>query len=264
MHMLPNREGLFHAYPVAVGLGETRENKLVQVVIHYRLIEELVEGQWTDCAGENLEITGYHILEKRDRSLNTSTIEALKAALGWDGRDPFWLQDSADALAQQAVQLKLAFEEYDGKETLKVQFLNPYGAKPGGVPKADDDFRRAIGNRLGAKFRALAGGTPANPPKPAGKPAVPAAAKPAPSAKPASPSPAPAPASPSAATMEQAWEEFCKHCPLPPAGKWDQASIEKEWFRIVADLFPGKRPEQLSPTDWGRMLAEGPGKIIPF
>ena len=75
--MMPNREGLFHAYPAAVGLGETRENKLLQVVIQYRLFEELVEGQWADCSGEHLEITGYHILEKRDGSLNTSTIEAL-------------------------------------------------------------------------------------------------------------------------------------------------------------------------------------------
>ena len=163
--------------------------------------------------------------------------------------------------------MKLGFEEYNGQQNLKVQFLNPYGAKPGGVPRADDDLRRNVTNRLGAKFRAQAGGTPANPPKPAGKPVSPApAAKPAP-AKPAAPAPAPATpaqAAPTTATMEQAWGEFCKHCPMPPAGKWDLPAIEKEWFRILADLFPGKQPAQLTPADWGRMLAEGPGKVIPF
>ena len=256
--MMPNREGLFHAYPIAVGLAETRENKLLQVVIQYRLFEELAGGEWVDCASENMEITGYHILEKRDHSLNENTIESLKAALGWDGRDPFWLQDSAQQLSQQPVQVKLGVEEYNGAQNLKVQFLNPYGAKAGGVPRADDDMRRAVGNRLGSKFRALAGGTPANPPRPAGSPAAPAGARPAPP-KPAAPTTAPATAA--TATMEQAWEEFTKHCPPP---KWDQAATEAEWFRILADLFPGKQPAALSGADWAVMLAQGPARIMPF
>jgi hypothetical protein len=262
--MLANREGLFHAYPVAIGLGETRENRLLQVVILYRLTEELTGDGWVDCSGENMEISGYHYLEKRDHSLNESTIAALKAALGWDGRDPFWLQDNAEALAQQPVQVKLAFEEYDGGRNIKVKFLNPYGAKgSGSVPKADDDMRRNVSNRLGAKFRAQAGGTPANPPKPIGKPVAPAApaapAKPAPT--PPVPAPAATPAAPTPATMDQAWAEFTSHC---TGDKWDQQAVEKEWFRILADLFPGKQPDQLTPADWGRMLAEGPGNIIPF
>lgn len=263
--MLANREGLFHAYPLAIGLGETREKKLLQAVIQYRLVEELADNQWADCSGQSLEITGYHIMEKKDHSLNENTISALKAAFGWDGQDPFWLQDNAEALCQQPVQLKLGFEEFNGQQNLKVQFLNPYGAKgSGGVPKADDDFRRGVSNRLGAKFRANAGGTPANPPKPAGKPAAPAASAPA---KPAPPKPTPPAAAPIAATaiapatMEQAWAAFTGHC---TDEKWTQDAIEKEWFRIIADLFPGKQPDQLTPAEWGRMLAEGPGNIIPF
>jgi hypothetical protein len=254
--MLANREGLFHGYPVEIGLGETQQNRLLQAVILDRLTEELVGGQWVDIAGENLEITGYHILEKRDHSLNDNTVEALKSALGWDGRDPFWLQDSAAELAQKPVQVKLGFEEYNGSTTLKVQFLNPYGSRPGGIPRADDELRRNVTNRLGAKFRALAGGTPANAPKPAGKPTSAPAAKPTSSKAPAATAATPAPA-----TMDQAWEEFAKHCPPP---KWDQEATEAEWFRIIADLFPGKQPDQLTGADWGVMLAEGPGKIIPF
>ena len=252
--MLANREGLFHAYPVDIGLGETRQAKLLQVNILYRLFEELVSGEWTDCSGEGLEITGFHVLEKKDNALNTSVIESLKAALGWDGRDPFWLQDNAAALCQVPVQLKLVFEEYDGQRNIKVAFLNPYGSQRGGVPKADDGMRRSVGNRLGGKFRAYAGGTPANPPMPAGKPAAPASA---PLQKPSAPKPAPVPT----ATMEEAWGEFTQKCPPP---KWDQESTEKEWFRILGELFPGKQPEQLTPADWGVMRAEGPGRILPF
>jgi hypothetical protein len=259
--MLANREGLFHAYPVEIGLGETPANKLLQVVINYRLFEELASGQWVDCSAENMDITGYHILEKRDHSLNEMTIQALKAALGWDGRDPFWLQDNATQLVQQPVQVKLGFEEYNGSTTLKVQFLNPYGSRGGGVPKGDDEMRRSVGNRLGAKFRANAGGTSAPAPKPTGTPVAgttqrPVLSKPATSSPPAATAPTPPPS-----TMEQAWEEFVKHC---PPEKWDQQAIEKEWFRIIAELFPGKQPEQLTHANWGIMLAEGPGKIIPF
>jgi hypothetical protein len=61
--------------------------------------------------------------------------------------------------------------------------------------------------------------------------------------------------------MEQAWEEFAKHCPPP---KWDQQAIEKEWFSVLSQMFPGKQPDQLTPGDWGLMLAEGPGRILPF
>ncbi len=253
--MMPNREGLFSAYPIEIGLGETRENKLLQAVIKYRLFEEISGGECFDCSGENFEISGYHVLEKRDHTLNTTTIEAIKAAMGWDGCDPFWLQDNAAALSQQPVQVKLALDEYNGQKTLKVAFLNPYGSKGGGVPKADDSMRKAVANRLGPKFRAVAGGSPAPAPRPAGRPTPPKTA--------AAPKSAPAATAPTAATstMELAWAEFTREYTSRPGGT--DEDMEKQWFAILADLFPGKQPQQLTPADWGVMLAEGPGKVIP-
>ena len=193
--MIPNREGLFNACPVNVGVDETGPNKLATCIINFRLYEELQSsGEWEDCSDANFEVTGYFYLEKKDGSLNTITIDALKSALGWDGRDPFWLQDTD--LSQHAVQLKLAFEEYNGKTRLKVQYLNPYGSTgSGGVTKAEGAAKTAIRNRLGSKLRAIAGpaqpatAKPAAPPKlPPAKPKVPPA-----SAPPSAPSPAPAP-----------------------------------------------------------------------
>lgn len=252
--MLPDREGLFHAYPVEIGVNESGPNNLATATIRFKLFEELTDGKWLDCLGENLEITGYFYLECRDGSLNTVTIEALKAALGWDGRDPFWLQETD--LAEHPVQVRLGFEKYDGKTRLKVRFLNPSGATGGaGVTKADEAKKRAIRDRLGTKLRSLAG------PAPAGKPKAPPTKRttPAPPAKP--------PAEPEASdralepTMEDAWAEFCKHC---PPEKWDQEAIEKEWFRIIPELFPGKQPDELTGAEWATMRDEGPGKIIPF
>ena len=253
--MLPNREGLFHAYPAEIGVDETGPNHLTTAIVRFRLFEELKDGQWSDCFDEGLEIVGYFYLECRDGSLNSITLDSLKNALGWDGRDPFWLQETD--LSERPVQVKLGFEQYNDKTRLKVQYLNPYGSTGGGISKADDTKKTAIRNRLGSKLRSLAG--------PAKAPAKPAAPTKQPPPEPKAPPP-PAPSTrqepaPDEATMEEAWAEFCTHC---PPEKWNQQAIEKEWFRILAELFPGKQPDELTPADWGVMLVEGPGKIIPF
>ncbi|HNQ22468.1 MAG TPA: hypothetical protein PKK06_05180 [Phycisphaerae bacterium] len=292
--MLPTREGLFNAYPAEIGIDETGPNNLATCIVRFELYEELQpSGEWEDCADEHWELTGYFYLEKKDGALNTITIDALKAALGWDGRDPFWLQETD--LSAHAVQVKLGFEEYEGKTRIKVQYLNPFGSSGGVVRKANDATRRTISNRLGSKLRALSGPAPAKPAKPAAQPKLPpakpkapvaavpadqkpAAGKPAPplaapdpkpdSAAPTMPEPTPPPAEPPeaprdphAATMEEAWAEFCKQCSPP---NWDQASVEAEWFRVLAELFPGKQPRELSPTEWAVMRDEGPARIVPF
>ena len=261
--MLANREGTFHAYPIDVGVNETGPNHLATVTIVFKLFEERFGAGWLDCSQEAMEITGWFYLEKKDGSLNDKTIESLKAALGWDGRDPFWLQDNAAELAEHAVQVKLAFEEFNGATNLKVQYLNPYGSTAGGVSKADDNGRKSIQRRIGSKLRALAGGTPANPPKAAGKPAR--AAKPAPAVKPAPPTPA-APAAraprPGKATIDEAWDAFLQEYESRDGGSVEDR--DQQWFRVISELFPGKRPDQLTRDECNILLTEGPGHIIPF
>jgi len=234
---------------VDVGVDETGPNNLATCVARFHIFEELLAGQWQDCSGEAMDITGYFYLEKKDGSLNTIAIDSLKAALGWDGRDPFWLQD-AD-FSEVAVQLKLGFEEYQGQQRIKVQFLNPYGSSGGGVTKADEPKKATIRNRLGSKFRSIAGPAPASPAKNAA-PSTPSRRSPE---KKAAPEPEPA-----GATVDEAWAEFCRHC----KGEWTQEQVEQEWFRIIAELFGGKQPDELSPTEWATMRTEGPGKILPF
>jgi hypothetical protein len=254
--MLPNREGRFKATILEHGVAETGPNNLATFVCRYKLASEMVDGEWL-AVDEDFDITGYHYLEKKDGSINQVTVDSLKEAFGWDGRDPFWLQD-AD-MANLVVQVKCGFEEYNGRNRLKVQFVDSEDSTGGGVPKADDTTRRSINTRLGPKFRAMAGGTPAPVAKPAAKPA---SHKPTPAAPHKSaPSSPTATAAPAESTMEAAWAEFTAAC---PGDKWTQDAVEKEWFRILAELFPGKQPDKLSPAEWGVMLAEGPGRIIPF
>lgn len=247
--MLPDRDGRFKAAVGERGVGESGQNNLATFACEFRLLEELVNGEWLSV-DQDLEITGYFFLEKKDGSLNTAQIDALKRAFGWDGRDPFWLQD-AD-MGDRIVQVKLAYEEYEGKQKIKVKYIDSEDATGGGVRKADDQVRKSMGTRLGSKFRALAGGTPAPAPKPGGKPTAPAAKSAPPSSQP--------PAAPKGASVEQAWEVFAAAC----SPEWTQAQLDAEWFRILGELFPGKKPEQLTPVQWGVMVTEGPKKIVPF
>lgn len=64
--------------------------------------------------------------------------------------------------------------------------------------------------------------------------------------------------------MEQAWAEFTKHCIDRDGKPRSQEDTEAEWFHVLAQLFPGKQPDQLSPAEWGVMLAEGSNHITPF
>jgi hypothetical protein len=250
--MLPDREGRFKASIVEYGVAETGPNRLATFICRFSLTQELAGSEWM-AVDENLDITGYFYLEKRDGSINTVTVDQLKSAFGWDGRDPLWLQD-AD-FSELVVQVKLEFELYEGKPRLKVRYVDAAGATPAGVPRADEGARRALSTRLGSKLRALAGGTPAQAPKPAGRPTTPAApAKPAVPAK-----SAPATAA-KTATMQQAWEVFARQCPQG----WPSKEVEKEWFRILAELFPGKAVDSLSPADWALVLEQAPGHILPL
>lgn len=250
--MLPNREGRFKATILEHGVSESGPNKLATFICRFQLVMELINGAW-EPVEEDLDITGYFYLEKRDGTLNSVTIDNLKSAFGWDGRDPFWLQD-ADFNAH-VVQLKLEFETYDNKTRLKVRYVDAENAMPADVPQADAGARRAISTRLGAKFRANAGGSPA--PAPA-----PSAARPTAAPKPTNGAPAapPAAALPAGMTMQQAWEAFAKAA----AEDSSQEVLEREWFRLLGEIFPGRQPEQLTPADWARFAAEAPRKLVPF
>lgn len=246
--MLPNREGRFKASIIEHGVAETGPNKLATFICKFGLTEELVNGQWEAFGPEDvgLEITGYFYLEKRDGSINTVTIDSLKAAFGWDGRDPMWLQD-AD-FSRLTVQVKLEFELYEGRTRLKVRYVDAEDASPAGVVKADDSTRKSLNTRLGSKLRALAGGTPAPAAKPVGKPTAP----------PIKPAPAPMPTRP--ATMQEAWEAFCKACPE----KFTQGEIEQQWFRALAIVLPGREVQTFTPAEWGVVLEKAPVQVIPF
>lgn len=241
--MQANREGIFHANPIDMGVNQMGPNKLVVVTVQLRLFEEFRDSDWADCVSEELEITGYFYIERKDGSLNDFVIDFLKGALGWDGRDALWFQD-AD-LSEHSVQAKLVYDEYEGQKRLKVQRLKPYGSAIGGVSKADETTKSKIRERLGSKLRAASKA-----------PATPRASSPDPQSKVDDPQ-----ESSTTSTEKEAWGEFVKHT---SGEKWTDEARNEQWFRIVNELFPGKQTDELSPTEWARMRDEGPSEIIPF
>ena len=249
--MLATREGLFNAYPVRIGINETGPHNLATCIINFKLYEELQQsGEWNDCSAENLQITRYFYLEQKDESVNSFNIDTIKKSLGWDGRDPFWLQE-AD-LSKHPVQIKLTFEEYGGKNRITVKYLDPYGSsRSGAVTRADEETRRSISNRFSSKLRAASGPTktPAKAAVPPKLPPVKTRAKRA--------------ESPQECDKQAAWDAFCaEYEKLAPNGKDEDR--RDQWFSIIAHLFPGKRRDKLSPTDWAKMRDQGGAQVIPF
>ena len=238
--MLPNREGRWKARITERGVADTGPNNLCTFTASLQLVQELVENDWADVE-DDLNITGYFYLEKRDRTLNTATIENLKRATGWDGRDAMWLQDTD--LSGILVQVTTKIEEYKGVQKVRIGFIYAEDAKPAGVAKADDTARRSITTRLGAKLRANAGGTPMSP---SSKSPVPAA-----------------PAKPAAATAAnrsgEAWSAFVAATPT-----FDENGKATEWFRILEAIHPGKKQDELTDEEWGVFISTLHEHLLPF
>ena len=190
------------------------------------------------------------VIVKADGTVQTKTVDTLKAVFGWDGADPFWLMDnSLDGGAMRAVE----FEIVGGPETgdkggqyFKSQWLNPLG---GGMKTPAAADRRSVLAKYGSKFAALAGagdkgqvtggrnGVPKAPPVPSGAQGT---------ARPTTPPPT-APA----ATMEEAWAALNE----AQSGK-PSAETEKVWFETIARMFPNKSNTDLKPHEWGKLKAE--------
>lgn len=247
--MLLNRDGRFKARLIERGVGETGPNKLVTFTARFLVEQEYRDGDWCDVTAENAEITGYFYLEKKDGSINTIAIDQLKAGLGWDGRDPFWLED-AD-LADLLVQITVAMESYDGKTRAKVKWIDHADAEPTrGVQRAEGAARTAIANRLGPKLRANAGGSPRPAP-------VPTAPKPSPTAPRAPKAPAPRA---NVATADEAWAVFNAAFP----NENSPGERERQWFKMLAEMFPDRDLAELTADEWNRVAEEAPNRIVPF
>lgn len=241
--MKADREGRFKVKITKHGLIANEADNRLAFAVEAVFLEEMTPAGWRVLGpgDDEMTMTGWFNVINKDGTLNDRSCGNIKAAVGWDGRDPFWLQE-ADLCEQvvQATLLRETFETKSGvtKTELQWKYIDSADSE-GSVGRVSDEKKRAIMAKFGAMFRASAGGAPAPAPAAKGKPTAP---KP-PAAKKAMPKAMPPAVAPS--TMEACWDKWCEIYPDAPAGPW---------LKQLAKLFPDKGADDITGEQWGKFL----------
>lgn len=206
-----NREGRFIGRPVEWAVNESGKSKLPQFVVKLSLGAEWVNGDWQAC--DPCEETAYlNLIYMKDGSpqVNEVNVGMISDALGWD-KSSFESLNSGD-WAQVECQVVLEAEEYNGKTSVKVKYLNNLNYS-GGIKKKDAGELKSLDQQYGSLLRATTGAT----------------------AKPA----------PAAATSERvlAWKELILKMPQS-----DEEVRKAKWKEAIAQFF-GDGTDQKSLTD---------------
>ena len=246
--MIPTQEGRYLAWTLERGVGDTGPNDLATFMATFQLAQvKDASGNWQDLPQDpELTISHYFYLEKLDGQPHTHQIKKLQEAYGWDGQDPFWLQDE-DLPEDHLVQLTLAYEDdQQGRPRMRVQWIDGADSTGFGVKRTDDEgARQALRNKMAPKLGAISGGTTPAKATPPGKPKPPAKAN----AK-ASPPRRSAPAK----TAEKPWDEgrtweYLVNLAVA-AGKETQPEQEEIWFEVLGQVGPDA--DKMNAKDWAK------------
>lgn len=186
------------------------------------------------CDEGHGEINGFQGLIGKDGTVNQVGLKILKEAWpGWDGTDPYWFQDPQNLLGVK-VSIVLDWEEYNGKQNLRVKYINNPDKPASGLPKSMD--RASFMQRHGARMRAVAGGVAVKPSNPAIRP--PSITK-TPNTK-TQPTGAVG-----ASSVKEAWETLCS----VRTGESEE-TINAEWTEVVDRVSGGKHTNDITPQEW--------------
>jgi hypothetical protein len=132
---------------------------------------------WEDWRSYECECYGYVNLVKKDGTPNDKSAENFCKCSGWNGS----ISDLAvGEFKPEPIQFSTKGEEYKGKTSFKVSFINPYDSTPGGgIKSVDESKAKQLQAKYGSQFRALAGAAKKSAPA-GGKPPAPPARKPEP------------------------------------------------------------------------------------
>jgi len=183
---LLNQPGTFKAMPMGWDISKKDDSKSVAMVIQFHILEALGDdNQWQDWREyQPQEITGYFYVVKKDGNINTVQVEQLAKAIGWNG--DISLGTLRNGPPEKACQIVVEWEEYNGKDRLKIKWINPEDYTPG-LKQSDDSTVQNVAAVYGSQLRA-------------------AAAQHLPRAQPAAKKAAP-PAKPKPATVQEAPDE---------------------------------------------------------
>lgn len=135
-----------------------------QFIARFDLRQHFNGSDWVDVSARSLGITGYFYVIKKDGQPNKTTIDNLKASLGWSGRSLAELVQTDWSGVE--VQITVGQEEYQGQWRTNVKWINPRDAIPGGGPlkKPEAQEIQSLDAKYGAMLRAMNGAEPAKAP----------------------------------------------------------------------------------------------------
>ena len=222
--------------------------------------ERLTAAFRLECEGK--ELVHREWLELNDGTISDKAIKRLRACFPkWDGN----IETLEQGFCVQDVEVDVTVEnEQDKQDTTKwwtrTKYMDPPGGSSAGAPMPDKESRATLVSKYGARFRALAGGTPSQGVR-SQKPEVRTGnaegrgrgggAAVAPKAAPVKSAPK-APVTPGAvSSLEECWDALCKKFPDELREK-----VSERWFEVLERVAPGKDQADFGPEDWGKVLAE--------
>jgi hypothetical protein len=165
-----DRAGNFRAIILEYGLKEM-DSGAVAVSLHVKLTELFDNGEWHEWEQFDMECFGDVWIIKKDGAINEKASESLMRHAGWDGNIDSIVSEAWKPMPCQVVVNK---EEYQGRTSFKVAFINDYSRTPGQMSNVTPDKARELQNRFGSQLRALVGNVKRNQPTPPnGRPAAP-------------------------------------------------------------------------------------------
>lgn len=147
--MKPSMVGTYYAVPKDWSSGESKSGT-PQFVVLFNVTHMFDGAQWEGLP-PGCEITGYFYPICRDGTRNDVTCEMLMKALGWDGAtfESFSAADFSKAFCQ----LDIRAEQYNGREQLKIGWVNPSDYKPKPFARSAPEAVKSLDAKFGAALR---------------------------------------------------------------------------------------------------------------
>lgn len=148
----------------------------VKLTHFYQPTEIGGDGEWHPWEEYDQEAYGSVCVAKKDGSLNQTGCESLMNNAGWDG--DFSAVDNKTWKPTRC-QVRLSPNEYHGKTTYQVAFVNGYDDTPGGgsLKSVGSERAKALQDRFGSSLRAIKGTLKTNAAPASGKPKSPSPPK---------------------------------------------------------------------------------------
>lgn len=165
-----DRPGIFRASIPEYELQESKTSEAVAIAMKFEIYQKQeASGEWVDW-NYGQHIYGQAWIIKSDGTLNEKAQQAFMNASGWDGQIESILDKS---FQPWPVKLDVDYEKYNGKDLLKVKWINHHDDEGGGGMRAmESDKAKSLIAKYSSKFRASASqakadnATPPPPPPP--------------------------------------------------------------------------------------------------